>query len=136
MQEREKVELFERVVVAWNRGDLDAVLAECTPDFEFDLTRSDIPGLSEVFRGRDGYLKFATSWRETMGPTRLELVESEELDDGRLFVVVRQKATGPRSGVEVENPFAQILEFDGDKANRGELFGVAEEGRAAAGLPA
>jgi hypothetical protein len=61
-------------------------------------------------------------------------MESEVLDDGRLFVVVDQKATGPQSGVDVENPFVQILEFDGDKTSRAELFGVADEGRAAVGL--
>jgi ketosteroid isomerase-like protein len=56
MQERAKVALMQRIIDAWYRGDLDAVLAECTPDFEFDLTGSDIPGLSDVYRGRDGYL--------------------------------------------------------------------------------
>jgi ketosteroid isomerase-like protein len=134
MQVREKVEVMERVIVAGNRGDDDAVLAECTPDFEYDLTHSAIPDLTEVYRGRDGYLKFATSWRETMGPTQLELVESEERDDGVLFVIVLQKASGPQSGVDVENAFAQILEFDGDKVSRAELFGDADEGRRAAGL--
>jgi ketosteroid isomerase-like protein len=134
MEEPEKVALMQRVIDAWNEGDLDALLAECTPDFEFDLTQSGIPDLSGVFRGREEYLKFATTWRETMGSTQMELVESQELADGRLFVVVSQRATGPQSGVDVENPFAQILEFDGDKTNRAELFGVADQGRAAAGL--
>jgi ketosteroid isomerase-like protein len=134
MQVREKVDAMERVIVAWNMGDLDAAFAECTPDFEYDLSHSAVPGLTGVFRGREGYLKFATTWRETMGPTRLDLVESEELDDGRLFVIVSQRATGPLSGVNVENSFAQILEFDGDKVSRAELFGDADEGRRAAGL--
>jgi hypothetical protein len=31
MQELAKVALMQRIIDAWYRGDLDAVLAECTP---------------------------------------------------------------------------------------------------------
>jgi ketosteroid isomerase-like protein len=134
MEEREKVEVFERVVIAWNSGDLDGVVAELTPDFEWDCTHSGIPGLSEVYRGHEEYLQFAKSWRETLGPTQLMLEEARELDDGRLYVGVHQTATGPQSGVDVEIHFAQILEFDGDKTSRAELFGSRDEGKLAAGL--
>ncbi len=36
---RENVELFERAVEAWNRGDIDAMFAAVwSPDVEFDMT--------------------------------------------------------------------------------------------------
>jgi ketosteroid isomerase-like protein len=134
MGEEEKIELTERICAAWNRGDLDALLEECTPDFEYDLTRSGIPGLTEVFRGPEEYLRFASTWRETMGSTRLRLDEARELEGGRLFVVMYQAATGPQSGAGIEEPFVQILEFDGGRCSRAELFGDPAKGRAAAGV--
>lgn len=134
MDERQKVEIFERTNAAWNRGDLDAVLAECTPDFEWDMSTSSVPGLTGVFHGRDGYLNFAQQWRETMGATQLELEEARELDDGRLYTLIRQTATGPQSGVDVELYYVQISEFDGGKVSRSQVFGDRDEGRTAAGL--
>jgi ketosteroid isomerase-like protein len=134
VDEQQKVELFERTIAAWNRGDLEAILAECTPDFDWDMTRSFVPGQADVYRGRQGYLRFAQSWRETLGPTQLELEETRELDDGRLYALIRQTATGPQSGVDVELHYVQITEFDGSKIKRSEVFGQRDEGRAAAGL--
>lgn len=134
MQEREKVELFERVIVAWNGGDLGAVVAELTPDFEWDCTESGIPDLSGIYHGHDGYLQFARSWREALGDTRLELEEARELDDGRLYLQIYQTATGKQSGVDVDLHYAQILEFEGQKTSRSQVFGLVEDGRAAAGL--
>jgi hypothetical protein len=104
MEEREKVEVFERVVIAWNSGDLDGVVAELTPDFEWDCTHSGIPGLSEVYRGHEEYLQFAKSWRETLGPTQLMLEEARELDDGRLYV----GSTKPQPGRRVASTWRSI----------------------------
>jgi ketosteroid isomerase-like protein len=134
VNERQKLELFHHVLDAWNRGDLDGVLAECTPDWEWDMTRSEVPGLSEAYRGREGYLTFAQSWRETLGPTQLEFEEGCELDDGRLYTLIHQTATGPQSGVAVELHYVQITEFEHGKIKRSAVFGDREEGRAAAGL--
>ncbi len=134
MEERTKVELYERVIAGWNSGDLDRVVDQLTPDFEWDCSQSGIPDLTRVYRGHEEYLEFAKSWRETLGPTQLRLEEARELDDGRLYVGVHQTATGPQSGVDVELHFAQILEFDGQLAKRSQLFGRVEDARAAAGL--
>lgn len=134
MEAREKVELYERVILGWNSGDFDLILAQLTPDFEWDCTDSGIPGLSDVYRGHEEYLRFTTSWREALGQSKLELEEARELDDGRLYVGVYQTAIGPQSGVNVDLHFAQILEFEGEKASRSQLFGRVQDGRAAAGL--
>jgi hypothetical protein len=109
-------------------------LAECVPEFEWDMSRSFVPGLTDAYRGRDGYLEFARSWRETLGETQLELEEARELADGRLYSLIRQTATGPQSGVDVELHYVQITEFEGSKITRSEVFGDRDEGRAAAGL--
>ena len=78
MDERGKIELAERALAAWNRGDLETVISKASEDLEWDLTRSDIPGESHVHRGPEAYLRFARRWREALGPTQVELEEAEE----------------------------------------------------------
>jgi hypothetical protein len=78
LDERGKISVFEREIAAWNRGDLRAVIAELDGDHEWDVTRSDIPGETEVHRGHDAYLGFARRWREALGSTQLEIVEVKE----------------------------------------------------------
>jgi ketosteroid isomerase-like protein len=134
MEKGEKVELFELAVTAWNSGDFEAMLGLLTPDFEWDCRRSQIPGLSELYQGHDEYLSFARSWRETLGATHLELEDVQELDDGRFYTLIRQTATGPQSGVDVELHYVQLNEFEGSKIKRSIVFGDRDEGRAAAGL--
>jgi ketosteroid isomerase-like protein len=134
VDERAKIELQERGLAAWNIGDLEAVTATFTPDFEWDLTRSDIPGQSRLHRGKAEYLTFARAWRESLGPTQVTLEEAFELDDGRLFVLILQSGAGARSGVAVDVHYVQIISFAGDKACRVEVFTDERKGRAAAGL--
>jgi ketosteroid isomerase-like protein len=133
MSEREKVELYERTLAAWNRGDLDGVLAECTPDWEWDLTNSDIPGECRPHRGHEEYRSFAQRWREALGPTQLQLEGFRELEDGRLFAQIRQIGTGARSGVDVELSYFQITSFESSKAKRTEVFTDPDKAHAAAG---
>jgi hypothetical protein len=68
------------------------------------------------------------------GPTQLELEEARELPDSRLFALIKQLATGPRSGAEVELHYVTIHSCEGDKMSRGEVFADQRKGRAAAGL--
>jgi ketosteroid isomerase-like protein len=134
VDERGKIELAERALVAWNRGDLDRVVARASEDLEWDLTRSDIPGESKLHRGPDAYLRFARRWREALGPTQVELEEAIELPDGRLFALIKQSGTGARSGVDVDIHYVQIYTFVNDEIARVEVFTDERKGRAAAGL--
>lgn len=133
MDEQQKVELFERTLTAWNRGDIDGVLAECTTDFEWDLTNSDIPGESRPHRGQDEYRSFAQRWKEALGPTQVELDGFRELEDGRLFTRIHQRGTGTRSGVDVELTYFQVTSFESSKAKRSEVFTDPGKAYAAAG---
>jgi len=130
----EKTRLFEQAMDAWNSGNPAGVLDTCTPDFEWDLSRSDIPGLSKVHRGLEGYMEFARAWMEALGPTQVALKEAIELDDGRLFAVVTQTGQGSQSGVNVDLVYAQVITFEGEKASRCEVFTDQRKARAAIGL--
>ena len=134
MDEQGKREVIEREIAAWNRGDLNAVIAELDRDHEWDLMRSGIPGEVEVHRGHDAYLRFARRWREGLGSTQLEIVEARELPDGRLFTVLEHSGTGQRSGADVQRQTVQLLSFRAGRISRTEVFGDQREGTAAAGL--
>jgi len=133
VDERQKVELVDRTFAAWNRGDIDSVLEQCTEDFEWDLTGSDVPGESRVQRGHEEFRAFAGRWREALGPTQSRMDGFRELDDGRLFARVQTVGTGTRSGVDVAQPYFQIVSFEGSKASRYEIFTDPNKARAAAG---
>ncbi len=134
MDERGKLEVFAREIDAWNKGDLDLVLAELAVDHEWDLTRSAIPGEKEAHHGHAAYLAFARRWRDALGPTQLEIAEAKELPDGRLFTRLVHTGVGARSGASVQRTTVQILSFDDDKVARTVVYGDLSEGRAAAGL--
>jgi ketosteroid isomerase-like protein len=134
VDERGKIDVLKRALAAWNSGDLGGVVAELSEDHEWDLTRSDIPGESEVHRGHAGFLQFAQHWREALGPTQSELDEAKELPDGRLFALIKTWGTGARSGAEVDLHYVQIATYEGDKMTRSEIFTDHRKGRAAASL--
>lgn len=134
MDEHAKIELLERAVAAYNSADMRATTADFSEQIEWDLTRSDIPGESAVYRGHDEYLRFINRWREQFGSTQIEILEAFELPDGRLYIVLRQLATGAGSGVEVEVLYVHIQSYENGKVTRVELFTDQRKGRAAAGL--
>jgi ketosteroid isomerase-like protein len=136
MDEKGKIEAFQRALDAWNRGELTGVTAEFSEDHEWDLSSSGIPGETEVLRGHEEYLRFAERWRDMLGPTQVQTEEARELDDGRLYVLIRQSGTGASSGAEVELHYVQIITFEDAKATRTEVYLDLQTARAAAGLDA
>jgi hypothetical protein len=76
VNEQQKVGLFERAIDQWNKGDLEQASAEAAPNFEWDVTQSNIPGETRVYRGAEEYLRFARGWREALGPTQIRIEET------------------------------------------------------------
>jgi ketosteroid isomerase-like protein len=134
MDQAGKIEVFERALDAWNRGELTGVTAELSEDHEWDLSSADIPGEIRIARGHEEYLGFAERWRDMLGPTQVQIAEAMELDDGRLFLLLRQSGTGASSGADVEIDYVQIITFEGEKATRTEVYTDPQKARAAAGL--
>jgi ketosteroid isomerase-like protein len=93
-----------------------------------------VPGELVTYHGREGFIDFASRWQEMLGPTPVKLEEAQELADGRLFVVYRQRGTGASSGAGVDVDIVQIHSFDGNLTTGAETFLDASKGRAAAGL--
>ena len=93
------VELTRQAYEAWNEGDLDWMLDHMTEDFEFQpgLGFSD---LNAVIRGKEGWRRFAETWREAWEDITVRVERIEELDD-RVVALLTFDGRGRGSGVEV-----------------------------------
>jgi ketosteroid isomerase-like protein len=131
---RDKVDVAKRVVDAYNRRDVDGLFAElATPDFEWYPAIVRALDGGGGYRGREGVEKFAADTRENWEELQSLPEEFRDLGD-RVLVLGRLKGRGKGSGVPVDQPFAGILDFRGDRIWRHRVYLDRAEGLRAAGL--
>jgi ketosteroid isomerase-like protein len=119
------------VLDAWNRGDIDEVLARTTEDIVWvPVTVATVEG-EGGFRGRDGFRRFFEQWSETWETWDIELHECREVGD-RIVALGHVRARGRGSGVELDTPVAYIFEFREGLVERGQSFFDHQEALAAA----
>jgi ketosteroid isomerase-like protein len=130
---RDKVDVAKRVVDAYNRRDVDGFFAGlATPDFEW------YPALIRALdgggvRGREGVERFVVDTEENWEELQIVAEEFRDLGD-RVLVLGRMKGRGKGSGVPVDQPFASILDFRGDRIRRDRVYLDHAEGLRVAGL--
>ncbi len=130
---RDKVDVAKRVVDAYNRRDVDGPFAElATPDFEW------YPALNRAldgggYHGREGVEKFTADTIENWEELQIIAEEFRDLGD-RVVVLGRMKGRGKGSGVPVDQPFASIFDFRGDRIRRNRVYLDHAEGLRVAGL--
>ena len=129
----ENVEIAKRAAEIYNRRDVDAFFAEvATPDLEWwpALVRA-VEGGS--YRGRAGVEQFLAETAETW--EELQNVPEEFRDLGDCVVLLgRMVGRGRGSGVRVDMPIANILDFRGGRIWRSRVFYDRAEGLKAVGL--
>jgi ketosteroid isomerase-like protein len=99
------------------------------PDVEFDATavypdRPVVRGIAEIKRFRDA------SWESIS----FEPEQFFDLDDERVLVLVRAKATGSASGATTEAPAAHQFTIRGGFVTHVKVYGDRAEALAAAGI--
>ena len=130
---RDKVDVARQVIDAYNRRDVDGLFAElATPDFEW------YPALIRALdgggvRGREGVERFTVDTEENWEELQIIAEEFRDLGD-RVLVLGRMNGRGKSSGVPVDQPFANILDFRGDRIWRSRVYLDRAEGLRAAGL--
>jgi ketosteroid isomerase-like protein len=124
------VDLVRRGVDAYNRGDIEIVLALLADDVEvYTPTELGNPG---IYHGHQGYLEWSKEWEEAWEEFRIEPQEIEPVGDDHVVVTVKQFARGVGSGVEVEMELCQLYEVGEDgKAKRFHLYADREAAHAA-----
>jgi ketosteroid isomerase-like protein len=95
-------ELIREVIDAWNRGDLDAMLARMDPNVEIRLSGL-FPGLDQRPRGHAGFTAFWHEFRAAWSNLAIEIDEVRP-QGGRVFAATTFRGLG-REGVQVERPF-------------------------------
>jgi ketosteroid isomerase-like protein len=130
---RDKVDIVKRAVDAYNRRDIACLFAElATPDCEWwpALTGAYEGG---CYRGREGVERFMADTSETW--EELQIVAEEFRDLGeRVLSLGRLKGKGKGSGAPVDQPYATILDFRGDRIWRLRAYFDRAEGLRVAGL--
>jgi ketosteroid isomerase-like protein len=112
---RDKVDVAKRMVDAYNLRDVHGAFAELvTPDFEWH------PGIVKAlggggYRGRESVEKFAADTRENWEELQIIAGEFRDLGD-RVLVLGRMRGRGKRSGAPIDQPFATILDFRGERS--------------------
>ncbi len=130
---RDKVEVARRATDAYNDRDVDGLFAElATPDFEWwpALTAAYEGG---CYQGREGVERFIADTGETWEELQSVPEEFRDLGD-RVLLLGRLRVRGKASGVPVDQPFAGIFEFRGDRIWRYRAYFNHAEGLRAAGL--
>jgi ketosteroid isomerase-like protein len=116
----ENVEIVRAGIQEWNRGDVEALLARATEDFEWHPTLvQNVEG--KAFRGHAEFREFLEEWNRTWESWDLEIQELRDFGD-RVLALTRVRAKGRGSGVEFNQPIAQIFDLRGGLICRGETF--------------
>jgi ketosteroid isomerase-like protein len=117
---QENVEVVRRVIEAWNRDDLDAMLAMHHPDLEY-VTTGLFPGLDSIYHGHDGFIKY---WQDFRDIWELITVETYELRDcgERVLNRLTFNARG-RDGLEVRRKVASVATIRDGLIVRQENYG-------------
>ena len=122
----ENGDYVRRWVDAWNRGELEALIADSSPDIEWIVSREHPDATTH--RGVDAVADYLRDWISTMPDLRVEIDELQEAGD-KVLVVLRLTGTGAGSGAATEVRTAMISTFRDGKFLRTEEFLDVDEAR-------
>jgi len=127
----QNVAAARRIYAARNRGDVDAVLAECDPDVTWRPHLASLGG--QPIRGHEEVRAYMASLQEDWRGFRHEPEEFFDAGD-KVVAFLNTFARGPGSGIDVEVPVAHVLEFRDGKCLGYMSYHDRAEAMRAAGL--
>ena len=126
----ENVEVVRRAADAFNRGDVDALMADAVDDFLFLPGRSALHG---GYRGEAGLRKFFADNEETYEVFTMRIDEIREVGDQVVQIgIVHLRARG--GGLDTEGPLAAVVTLRAGKMVKVEDFRERSAALAAVGL--
>ena len=124
---RENVERIKEGFAAHNRGDVDALVELYDPDAVFETLLLGTHHGNEAIR-----LIYEENQKTLAG---YDVVPEELIDvEDKVVAVVKTMGSGPTSEIAVDDPFAFVFTFKGDRIVREQAFRNKEEALEAAGL--
>jgi len=129
----ENLDLVQRAYDAWNRGDVDGVLALCHPEFEYHAS-GIYPGLDPVYRGHEGFRKFERDFRATWESLSIDVERLEDRGD-QVAVLGTFEARG-RDGMSLRRPMSNRVTIRDGLAVRIDAYGEWDQALEAIGRAA
>jgi ketosteroid isomerase-like protein len=115
----------ERIVAAWNRHDLEELLAVCDPAIEFVPLIAHADG-GMPMHGRDGVRRWWAEVEEVFEDRRVEVHERRERDGWTVVTGVGHN-TGRGSRAQVDWPFVQVLRLRDGRVTHWRFFASEDE---------
>jgi uncharacterized protein len=122
---RMNVEVVRRAVEAFQRGDLEGVVADAREDFEIFLP-PNLPN-SGRFIGRDGYFTWLAQWLDAWDDFAVEIAEMDPVGERHVVATMRQSGIGKGSGIPVEMEIAYLWEVRDGRLAAMQLYASREE---------
>jgi ketosteroid isomerase-like protein len=131
---RENVEIVRTYIDAWNKRDLDAVLALLDPDFEIDLSSSRAP-YQGVYRGHaEAKTRWDDMW-DVWEEIHADLNSGEFIDAGEQIVaIVPTRLRARETGIELTGTAAVVCTIRERRIVRHQVCQSRTEALEAAGL--
>jgi ketosteroid isomerase-like protein len=126
------IELVHQACDAFNRRDLDGLIALCDPDVEFVSYLAQVEG-GEPYHGLDGVRDWWERLLAIFPDFRLEVEQARELG-GRGIARFRTHARGVESDAPMEQTVWSVGEYRDGKITGWHFFASEEEALEAAGL--
>jgi ketosteroid isomerase-like protein len=129
---QENVEVLRRANEAFNRGDVEGVLACCHDDVEIE-DLNNAPDLPPIVRGRDAARQVFAAWVTAFEDFVGEIEQYIDIDERCVACLVHYR--GKAQGLEVDVRAVDLWEVRGGKLVRGTLgFPNRKQALAAVGL--
>lgn len=115
---------------AWNRRDREGMVRDLTEDVVIEEDQG-FQVAAGVSHGHEGAFALWDQLFDVADDARVDVLEIEDLGDGRVLILMRLQATLRHSGITGIYDMAHIWHMRGDKVERARVFGSHEDARAA-----
>jgi ketosteroid isomerase-like protein len=125
-------DIVRRIFTLLEREEFEPMLALLAPEFELDVTTNVFN--PAVWKGQEGATTWLEQASEVWHPPKVDVLEIEELDGGRVFTAVEVEQVGRQSGLRMTNPLWQVWTFRDGLVAHCTHFSDEASARRAAGL--
>jgi ketosteroid isomerase-like protein len=132
MASEKDLETVRRTYEAFNRRDMDTILASFHPDAEWHPILAELGG--GVFRGHDEIRSMIDEIHDTLDDFEIEVQDVVDAGRGLVFVFVRSRGRGKASGVTADVSVVTVVEMRDGLGTRVWSYASLDHALAAAGL--
>ena len=130
---QENLDLALAMADAFNRGDLDAALADCADDIDYRAVEGALDDQGPI-QGKDALRAYVQDWIDTFDQLKVEPLEVIDVGEDQVIAVLRNSGRAKLSGVETDLTYAALYTIRDGKIAQGREYWTKEQALQAAGL--